>query len=125
MLWAVLIFYLSSQSEPPRPATVSGVPGWSSIAHFGLYLVLGALLYRAFQSNNGMQSQEAARRAGRVLLPFAYCIIAGALYGASDEVHQYFVPERQTDIIDWLVDVWGTVAGALPLAGWDLRRNKP
>ena len=110
VLWAALIFCLSSQSEPPQPATVSRVPGWSSIAHFGLYFVLGALLYRALQGRDSTPLSDTSKRAGLVIIPFAYAVVAGALYGATDEVHQYFVPERQTDIFDWLVDVCGTMA---------------
>lgn len=125
VLWAALIFHLSSQSEPPQPAPVSQVPGWSSIAHFGLYLVLGALLYRAFRGRDRTPSPAAAGRAGLVLHPIVCTVIVGVLYGATDEIHQYFVPQRQTDIFDWLVDVCGTMAGALLPVGWDLRSNKP
>ena len=49
--WAALIFFLSSESEPPEPAGLAGLPGWSQAAHFGLYFVLGALLYFAFKGS--------------------------------------------------------------------------
>lgn len=139
--WAALIFFLSSQSEPPQPATLAGLPGWSSGAHFGLYFVLGALLYWAF-NGSGCRAVEDRPRAGllgrrraslvhgagngkptgtnRYLLALA----AGALYAASDEVHQYFVPRRQIDLVDWLVDIAGVLAGAFLVLAWERRNGK-
>jgi VanZ family protein len=132
--WAALIFWLSSQSEPPRPAGLAGVPGWSSAAHFGLYLVLGAFLYIAFKgtgfrgqgsgTSSGVRVQGAGNgkptATGLYLLAFA----AGALYAATDEIHQYFVPLRQTDAVDWLVDVAGVLVGALVVLIWESMGGK-
>ena len=87
-------------SVTPEPQAVRQFPGWSQEAHFALYLVLGALLLRAIArpvSTTGL------------LLPMAI----GALYAASDELHQYFVPGRQADIFDLLVDVAGLAIGML------------
>lgn len=36
-------------------------------------------------------------------------IIASALYGVSDEVHQIFVPGRTASIDDWIADVVGAI----------------
>lgn len=38
-------------------------------------------------------------------------ILASSLYGFSDEVHQYFVPHRDADIMDFLADVMGSICG--------------
>jgi VanZ family protein len=133
-LWAALIFLLSAQSEPPDPAGLAGTPGWSQAAHFGLYLVLGALLYIAFRgagcrvrgagegSGSGVQGAGGWKRpmTGAYLLALA----AGALYAATDEVHQYFVPMRQADVLDWIVDVAGVLAGALAVLALEHRRAK-
>ena len=125
MAWAGLIFFLSSESEPPQPGTLSNIPGWSSMAHFGLYFVLGAFLFRAAREQRPGNTRDGAGWSNAIGLAFAFSVMAGALYGASDEVHQYFVPQRQTDILDWLVDIFGTAAGAIALASFELRRNKP
>jgi VanZ family protein len=48
-------------------------------------------------------------------------LAAGAVYAATDELHQYFVPSRQMDAVDWLVDLAGVLAGsvsALALERW-------
>lgn len=41
-------------------------------------------------------------------------IVFCSLYGVSDEVHQFFVIGRSTDVLDWLADTIGAgIAGAL------------
>jgi VanZ family protein len=39
-------------------------------------------------------------------------VLLGILYGASDEVHQLFVPNRSSDVVDLLADTLGVMAGA-------------
>ena len=39
-------------------------------------------------------------------------IIIGSAYGVTDEFHQYFVPDRSCDPLDWLVDTIAVSAGA-------------
>jgi VanZ family protein len=135
LVWAAFIFYLSSQSEPPQPPAVSRLPEWSSIAHFGLYFVLGALLSNAFKGQGargqgpGTTKDEIPPSPGppQGIAPsraYLLAFVVGALYGASDEVHQYFVPRRQTDPLDWMVDVAGVLVGSLVLLLWQMRANK-
>lgn len=100
LLWAALIFWLSSMSVTPEPEAVRGFPGWSQEAHFTLYLVLGALLFRAIAMPSSM-------------VQLSMPMVIGALYAASDEVHQFFVPGRQADLFDFIVDVAGLAAGVL------------
>ena len=38
-------------------------------------------------------------------------IVAGALYGATDEWHQSFVPGRDASVLDWLADLCGVTLG--------------
>jgi VanZ family protein len=40
-------------------------------------------------------------------------VISTALYGLSDEIHQYFVPERSADPFDWMADAVGGALGAV------------
>jgi VanZ family protein len=35
------------------------------------------------------------------------------VYGATDEFHQYFVPNRSAEVQDWLADVLGAVIAAI------------
>jgi len=100
LVWAGLIFWLSSMSITPEPDAIRGFPGWSQEAHFALYLVLGALLFRAIFAHSSK-------------MRFSMPMVIGALYAASDEVHQYFVPGRQADMLDFMVDVAGLAFGIL------------
>jgi VanZ family protein len=36
-----------------------------------------------------------------------YVLIIGSLFGASDEFHQYFIPNRQVELEDWIADTIG------------------
>ncbi len=42
--------------------------------------------------------------------PYAQAFTVAAIYGASDEYHQSFVPGRSADVIDWIADVIGILA---------------
>lgn len=46
---------------------------------------------------------------GRIYIPLILCI----LYSVSDEVHQYFVPERACRIFDIFIDTCGSLTGIL------------
>ena len=45
-------------------------------------------------------------------------IIAASIYGASDEYHQYFVPGRVCDWVDWVADTLGATLAAWLYAIW-------
>ena len=38
--------------------------------------------------------------------------VVASLYGMTDEFHQYFVPDRACDPLDWLIDTCGATLGA-------------
>ena len=97
--WAAFLFLLSSRSSVPSP----GVPHLDKVAHFGVYFVLGALLCYA---------------AGRTGASLVTVVLIGALYGASDEFHQWFVPGRSVSLADWIADVAGVAAAAYLFARW-------
>ena len=59
------------------------------------YGVLGILLYRAFHQTT------------RTLVSIILAIICSVGFGISDEIHQWFVPNRQIDIWDLLADTLG------------------
>ena len=41
--------------------------------------------------------------------------LIGSAYGAIDEIHQYFVPGRNSDILDWVANTIGSILGALAI----------
>lgn len=104
-LYAGTIFYLSSQSHPDEqlpPFLFEEIS--DKVLHGVEYAVLGALCYRAFRWGSGGQAASYA-------LPLA--IVAASLYGITDEVHQLFVPFRESSWQDWVADTTGAVIGAL------------
>jgi VanZ family protein len=99
--YAGLIFYLSAQPHPEEHLPF--VTHFSDkVLHAVEYAVLGALCYRALRgSENDSWRQQA--------IPAA--ILLASLYGISDEVHQAFVPFRNSSWLDWLADTIGAAVG--------------
>jgi VanZ family protein len=91
VVWAALIFVLSAI---PTGGSTGGVTLTGSLVHVSEYAVLAALLRR-----------------GR--FSFLASIVAAVLYGATDELHQAFVPGRDAAIMDLAFDVVGALLGAL------------
>ncbi|MBD0319601.1 MAG: VanZ family protein [Gemmatimonadetes bacterium] len=79
------------------------------MSHFGAYSVFGAALAYG----------GAATGVGALPL-----VIAGSLYGVSDEVHQSFVPGRSPDPLDWVADTLGVIAGVLAFFRFHRRRAR-
>ena len=104
-LYAGAIFFLSAQSHPEEHLPSFLLKDVSDkVLHAVEYAVLGALCYRAFRW--GLNGQVAARA-------LIIAIVAASLYGVTDEVHQLFVPFRESSWLDWLADTIGAVIGAL------------
>lgn len=113
-VYAGAIFALSSLSAPPVPS--ADLPGLDKVLHFGEYAGLGLLLHRALaMGGRGLAPREA----------FAVAVLLGALFGASDEAHQLFVPRREADVRDLAADVLGAAAGAGLFRLWASRRGRP
>lgn len=94
-LYCGLIVYLSSQSHPSQhlPSFLFGMS--DKLLHALEYGILGILLYRAFHQTT------------RAIESIILSIICVVVFGISDEIHQWFVPNRQADIWDLLADTLG------------------
>jgi VanZ family protein len=103
--YMALIFYVSSLPHPDEnlPKFLFEKLG-DKVLHVIEYAVLAALSYRAFL-------RAAGSYAARYAVVFAAA--AASLYGATDEVHQAFVPFRTATSLDWVADTAGAIAGAL------------
>jgi VanZ family protein len=77
------------------------------ILHFIIYFVLFLAFYYSF--NN--QSKFFALNKFSLYIALLFT----ALYGASDEFHQYFVPGRSCEFYDWLADLLGAIFGLILL----------
>lgn len=103
--WFPVLFYcliIFAQSSYPAPKKTPDLPCMDKLLHFAGYALLGILFLRGFRSstlknNNG-------------LIMVASILLTG-IYGASDELHQYFVPYRFADIGDILADFLGGLFG--------------
>jgi VanZ family protein len=106
LAWMGLIFFLSSQrlAGPSQPWLAELL---TKGAHFSIYAILAFWWWRALSRG---------RRVEKVILAAVFVI--SALYGASDEFHQSFVPGRDASWLDWLTDVVGAA-----VALWVIRRK--
>ncbi len=95
LVWMVLIFTLSSL--PGSTYAPYSFPDAHLIAHTLLFGMLYYLAYRAlkYQSFSRFLSE----------LSLLVSLLFVALYGASDEYHQSFVPGRSEELKDFLVDI--------------------
>jgi hypothetical protein len=106
IIYASLIFYLSSLSHPEVYVPSLMIALGDKALHAMEYGLLGILTYRAFRYAGGTRMASHA-----VLL----AIVASTAYGLSDEIHQAFVPLREADVWDFLTDALGASVGA---GGW-------
>ena len=105
VVYAGTIFYLSAQPHPEEKLPSFLIEGVNDkVLHVVEYSILALLCYRAFRWAAG---PAAARQA--VLL----AIVTASVYGITDEVHQAFVPFRESGWQDWLADTIGAAIGAL------------
>ena len=108
--WAASIFWVSSQPNP-FPYVPSAILSHDKVLHACAYALLGFLVRGA------LAGTRFGARAALVLAVFA-----STAYGASDEWHQSFVPNRTADVFDLAADALGAAAGAA-LAAVVLRRR--
>ncbi|MFZ0427726.1 MAG: VanZ family protein [Acidobacteriota bacterium] len=113
LLLAGLIFFLSSQSDPPGARLA---PDY--LLHSWGYALFGASLLWGLTA--GLRERLAR---SSLLLAWLLAI----LYGASDEIHQSFVPGRDPSWFDLTSDTVGAGIGILVLAlllTWRGRRGR-
>jgi VanZ family protein len=100
--WAATIVWLSGKpGEEIEELNVLEVT--DKVAHFAAFLVGGGLLTIALRWSTAWPWRKIALAAA----------LAIALFGAADEYHQTFTPNRSgADVFDWIADALGAVAGA-------------
>lgn len=72
-------------------------------AHFLMYAVLGVLAARA-----GLAARWQTRT-------FVLLALAVSVFGALDELHQLFIPGRDCELMDWVMDTGGSATGVATL----------
>lgn len=111
--WMALIFGVSSLPQLPTVAP----PRWQELlsdgAHFAEYAILAGLLWRALRPVTSKT----------LFWTYGLSLVVAALYAASDEFHQSFVPGRDASVGDFSLDVAGA-ALALLLLWWRRRASR-
>jgi VanZ family protein len=99
------IVYFSSQSQVDMPGSWEGR---DKLIHASVWCMLGALF--------ALAAPRPTRRATLV------AIAAAVVFGASDELHQSFVPGRDASLLDLLADAVGATVGASVVTWYSARR---
>ena len=100
VLWALLLFVASSIPGTSYPDVAFQYA--DKIVHVGIYGMLGALLALAARLSKPWSVRKV----------WLFAVALAAAYGATDELHQLFVPNRSADLRDLLADAVGAALGA-------------
>jgi VanZ family protein len=111
LVWAALIFILSSFSHVPAPP--GGVT--DKHEHFVAYGVLSACVLRGL-SGATLAGVTGGTAAGAAAI--------AAAYGVTDEFHQRFVPGRDSSLADLVADALGAAGAAGLLWAWAIIRRR-
>ena len=113
VLYAGAIFFLSSQSHPEEQLPSFLLENVSDkVLHAVEYGILAVLCFRTFRWAAGPAV---------ALQAVVLAIVTASVYGITDEVHQLFVPFRESSWLDWLADTIGAAIGAL---SWRFLRSE-
>lgn len=82
---------------------VDGLPklfdAQDKLEHFAAYFILEILLALTLHFQDKFSTLKAK--------PILFSLLLLSLYAALDEIHQYFIPGRYADVLDWAADVIG------------------
>lgn len=114
MGWMALIFLFSDQPGLPQLIPSESRDPVTTTLHFLEYAALAALLLRAARP---------LRKPHRFWVLLALWTVA-SLFGATDEFHQSFVPNRTASVEDWAVDASGALLGLVSCYLWKTRASR-
>ena len=115
--WLPLIIYcliIFIQSSQPSYEHLPDFKFSDKLLHISAYALLGILFFRSFQTLR-------IKTNSRLLILFS--IVSASMYGISDEIHQYFVPFREAEILDVLADALGAACGVYLYQIWVSRKQ--
>jgi len=105
ILYCTAIFFQSSFPSLYLPETDFELA--DKLLHSVVYLILFFLFFYS------LKNQNKSIKLKNYALEFS--LFFTIIYGATDEIHQYFVPNRYCDVFDWLADIVGALVGYLTL----------
>ncbi len=97
VLYWIVLFAATSFPTIKVPTTDVSDKGY----HFTGYFVLGVLLNLTLIFQNKYLSLKRKNA--------LYTVLIGSIYGIFDEVHQYFIPGRSMEFLDFVADFSGLV----------------
>ena len=86
------------------------------LGHLTEYAILAMLLWRALRGGDRWKM--------KMSILFCIAALACAVFAASDEFHQSFVPSRTASSIDVMIDIGGALIGLLICWGLASRSNR-
>ena len=110
--WLPLVSYclfIFIQSAGPLTDLIPRRPMLDKLLHVLAYFILAILFFRAYRS-------QFIKTRYNVLIWIS--VLSSILYGISDEIHQHFVPVRQSDVMDVLADALGSIIGVWVYHRW-------
>ena len=110
LTWMGLLFYLSHQPSLPMPSLFSAQ---DKITHALAYGALAVMLLGSFPLRADRYSWQ----------QIGASVVIASLYGASDELHQSFIPRRSSEIGDWVADTLGALIAVL-LVAWLVKNRR-
>jgi VanZ family protein len=115
--WLPLVAYCLAiyiQSDYPSPERIPTFAFSDKILHFLAYGLLAILFFRAYAT---LPLKD------RINMMILLSIGSATLFGISDEIHQYFVPFRQADILDAIANAIGSICGVIIFYYWKVKKN--
>jgi VanZ family protein len=98
--WLLVMFLISLQSHITADNMGSSLGSSDKFTHFLVFGLLTWLITRAvFKGENTFLQQNY----------FWIVLIILGMFAVVDEMHQYFTPGRDSEILDWLADMSGAV----------------
>jgi len=101
IIWGSVIFLFSSISNVPDQ--IGDLPYFDKFFHLGEFTIFGFLLFRSFKFSLKNNTNL------NILL---LTVVLGTFFAASDEMYQFFVPNRMPDLKDLIVDSFGCILGS-------------
>lgn len=121
LLYAGIIFCLSSLPLRPPRVPLRPFPHADKVIHLLEFAVLSLLICRALTVSSETPPAEPANAPRSVRWIPWMAIALTVFYAATDEIHQGFVPPRTPNVADFIADAIGAVLGAAAWP-WTLKR---
>lgn len=111
--WLPAIAYMATivvaSSQPAIAIDMGYVPLRDKGVHFIEYGVLAVLIAYALTTQRTASGEPLTR--GAIAKLALWAVALTTIFGYLDELHQAFVPGRNSDVVDLLADFLGSIAG--------------